>query len=105
MRNACVSVCVYVREEGEEEQEESLKPSKRELPHKYTSTPQLIFIHSHTYTHTHTHTHTHTQIIFGLAVLYPLAGPYMYMYMLKQRKKRVGGGGGKKAAAGEKKTK
>ena len=36
-----------------------------------------------------------TQIVFGLAVLYPLAGPLLYTYMFKQRTKRLGGGGGK----------
>lgn len=32
-----------------------------------------------------------TQVVFGLAVLYPLAGPLLYTYMFKQRSKRLGG--------------
>lgn len=48
---------------------------------------------------------THPQLVFGLLVLYPFAIPYMFLYMLKQRKKRLGGGGkrgkeGGAAAAG-----
>ena len=28
-------------------------------------------------------------VIFGIIILYPLAGPYLYMYMLKQRNKKL----------------
>ena len=35
-----------------------------------------------------------SQLVFGLLVLYPFAIPYMFLYMLKQRRKRLGGGKG-----------
>lgn len=38
------------------------------------------------------------QVVFGLAVLYPLAGPLLYTYMFKQRTKRLRGGGGGKVS-------
>ena len=31
----------------------------------------------------------HYWVIFGLLILYPLGGPYLYMYMLKQRSKKL----------------